>query len=308
MLELSSVEQLPSDWPGSVVAIGKFDGIHLGHQQLLHEAVSYAQESALAAIALTFDRHPKALFDPTNCPSELIGSGQKRDLIAEAGVDALLILEFDQSLASLTPSEFVLQQLVPLDTKMVFVGQGFSFGAGGKGTVNDLRELGQLHGFRVREVANVLFADHKVSSTDIRLLLEQGKVEAAALLLGRNHKVIGAVEHGRKLGRTLGFPTANISRDADGLLPADGVYAGWVYVGDKRYPAAHSVGTNDSVEAVPRLLESHLIGVSDIDLYDQTVTCEFVAQVRGWQKFASLDELVEQIGRDVAKASDLLGE
>lgn len=308
MLELSSVDQLPNDWPGSVVAIGKFDGIHLGHQQLIHEAVEYAQEAALGSIALTFDRHPKALFDPGNCPSDLIGFGQKRDLIADLGIDALLVLEFDQKLASLTPSEFVLQQLVPLATKMVFVGQGFTFGAGGQGTVDDLRELGQLYGFRVREVANVLFADHKVSSTDIRTLLERGKVEAAALLLGRNHRVIGVVEHGRKLGRTLGFPTANISRDADGLLPADGVYAGWVYVGDKRYPAAHSVGINDSVEAVPRLLESHLIGIKEINLYDQIVTCEFAAQVRGWQKFASLEELVDQIAKDVARASELLGE
>jgi riboflavin kinase/FMN adenylyltransferase len=308
VLELTKVSQLPSDWPGSVVAIGKFDGIHLGHQQLIHEAVEYAQDASLAAIALTFDRHPKALFDPANCPKELIGPGQKADLISDLGVDALLVLEFDQALASLTPEDFVSQQLVPLGTQMVFVGVGFTFGAGGKGTVEQLRELGQRYGFRVREIANVLFSDHKVSSTDIRLLLEQGKVETAALLLGRNHRVIGTVEHGRKLGRTLGFPTANISRDADGLLPSDGVYAGWVYVGEKRYPAAHSVGTNDSIEAVPRLLESHLIGVSDIDLYGQVVTCEFVAQVRGWQKFSSLEDLVQQISDDVAKATEILGE
>ena len=308
MLELSSVDQLPQDWPGSVVAIGKFDGIHLGHQQLIHEAVEYAQDSALGSVALTFDRHPKALFDPSNCPSELIGQGQKRELIAELGVDALLILEIDQELASLSPEQFVATYLLPLQTQMVLVGEGFTFGAGGKGTVDDLRELGARHGFRVREVPNVLFENHKVSSTDIRSLLERGNVEGAALLLGRNHRVIGTVEHGRKLGRTLGFPTANISRDADGLLPADGVYAGWVHVGDKRYAAAHSVGTNDSIEAVPRLLESHLIGVTDIDLYDQVVTCEFVARVRGWQKFSSLEELVRQIGEDVAKAAEILGE
>ena len=133
-------------------------------------------------------------------------------------------------------------------------------------------------------------------------------VSAAALLLGRNHVVRGEVEHGRKLGRTLGFPTANLSRDSEGLLPADGIYAGYLTAEGVRYPAAHSVGTNDSVGEVPRLLESHVIGRDDLDLYGQIVECEFVDQVRGWQKFDSLEALVEQIGNDVAQASKILGE
>jgi riboflavin kinase/FMN adenylyltransferase len=116
------------------------------------------------------------------------------------------------------------------------------------------------------------------------------------------------VEHGRKLGRTLGFPTANISRNAEGYLPGDGVYAGYLYANGIRYPAAHSVGTNDTVGEVPRILESHVIGRDDLDLYDLEVTCEFVAQVRGWAKFASLAELIDQIAVDVEKAREILGE
>jgi riboflavin kinase/FMN adenylyltransferase len=191
---------------------------------------------------------------------------------------------------------------------MIFVGQGFRFGSHGSGGIDDLRELGPEFGFRVREVANVEVAGRKISSTDLREILDAGKVEVANLLLGRNHQVTGLVEHGRKLGRTLGFPTANISRSAEGYLPGDGVYAGYLHAEGIRYPAAHSVGTNDTVGEVPRVLESHVIGRTDLDLYDLEVTCEFVAQVRGWTKFASLEELIAQIAVDVEKSKELLGE
>jgi riboflavin kinase/FMN adenylyltransferase len=191
---------------------------------------------------------------------------------------------------------------------MIFVGQGFRFGSHGSGGIDDLRELGPEFGFRVREVANVEVAGRKISSTDLREILDAGKVEVANLLLGRNHEVTGLVEHGRKLGRTLGFPTANISRSAEGYLPGDGVYAGYLYTEGIRYPAAHSVGTNDTVGEVPRVLESHVIGRTDLDLYDLEVTCEFVAQVRGWTKFASLEELIAQIAVDVEKSKEILGE
>lgn len=163
-------------------------------------------------------------------------------------------------------------------------------------------------GFRVKEVANVEISGRKISSTDLREILDAGKVEVASLLLGRNHQVTGIVEHGRKLGRTLGFPTANISRDAEGYLPGDGIYAGYLYAGGVRYPAAHSVGTNDTVGEVPKILESHVIGRTDLDLYDLEVTCEFVAHVRGWAKFASLEELIAQIAVDVKRTSEILGE
>jgi riboflavin kinase/FMN adenylyltransferase len=188
------------------------------------------------------------------------------------------------------------------------VGEGFRFGAGGKGNVSTLRELGLKHGFQVREVAHVEVDGHKISTSEIRQLLDQGRVETANLLLGRNHATRGEVEHGRKLGRKLGYPTANLSRSSEGYLPADGVYAGYLIADGVRYPAAHSVGTNDSIEAVPRLLESHVIGRDDLDLYGKTVVCEYVAQVRGWAKFESIEQLTAQIAADVAKAKQLLAE
>ena len=211
-------------------------------------------------------------------------------------------------MADLTPEEFVLSYLVPLRARYVMVGQGFRFGKGGQGDISDLRSLGQKHGFRAKEVENVMLGDQKISSTRIRQLLDLGLVAEAAVMLGRNHVTTGVVEHGRKLGRTIGFPTANISRDAEGYLPADGVYAGYLIADGTRYPAALSVGTNDSVAEVPRLLESHVIGRDDLDLYDKVVSNEYVAKVRGWAKFESMDALVEQIAKDVSVAAEILGE
>jgi riboflavin kinase/FMN adenylyltransferase len=307
MLEITETSEL-EQMPVTAVAIGKFDGLHLGHQQLLHELVEYSQEAGLVPAVITFDRHPKALLDPENCPRPLIGPKQKAQLMSDAGVEILLTLPFTAELAGLSPRDFIEQVISPLGAQMIFVGQGFRFGTHGTGTIADLREFGPEFGFRVREVAHVQAAGRKISSTDLRAILDAGNVEVASLLLDRNHQVTGIVEHGRKLGRTLGFPTANVSRAAEGYLPGDGVYAGYLYAEGIRYPAAHSVGTNDTVGEVPKILESHVIGRTDLDLYDLEVTCEFVAQVRGWVKFGSLDELIAQITVDVAKASEILGE
>ncbi len=307
MLEITDISDLP-ELSATAVAIGKFDGLHLGHQQLLHELVEYAQESGLVPAVITFDRHPKALLDPQNCPRPLIGPTQKAQQMRAAGVELLLTLPFTAELASLSPKDFIEKVVAPLGAQMIFVGQGFRFGNHGSGNIEDLRKQGPEFGFRVREVANVEAAGRKISSTDLRAILDAGKVEVASLLLGRNHQVTGLVEHGRKLGRTLGFPTANISRSAEGYLPGDGVYAGYLYAQGVRYPAAHSVGTNDTVGEVPKVLESHVIGRDDLDLYDLEVTCEFVAQVRGWAKFDSLEELIAQIAVDVQKSSEILGE
>lgn len=304
MLEVTS--SLPEGYPGTVVAIGKFDALHLGHQQLLHELVEHAEESMLASGVVTFDRHPFAVLHPDRVPQPIIGPNQKLRLLEEIGIDFIQIVKFDEALAALSPSEFVEQYLAPLRPKLVLVGTGFRFGKGGVGSAADLKELGPKHGFSAREFPNLMLGDSKISTSEIRELLDQGKVAQANLLLGRNHATEGIVEHGRKLGRELGFPTANIARDAEGYLPADGVYAGYLITDGVRYPAAHSVGTNDSIAAVPRLLESHVIGRDDLDLYDKVVRCEYVDQVRGWAKFESVEQLKLQIASDVACATELL--
>lgn len=306
MLEIKG--SLPEDFADTAVAIGKFGSIHLGHQQLIHQLIEASEEAGLSALVLTFDRHPNAVLHPDSVPAAVIGENQKKRLLEELGVNALKVIAFDQELSSLTPEQFVERHLLPLRARIVLVGKGFKFGARGAGSVDSLRELGLRFGFQTREVENVEANGLKISTTAIRKLLNEGKVEVANLLLGRNHRTEGVVEHGRKLGRKLGYPTANISRDAEGYLPADGVYAGYLIADGVRYPAAHSVGTNDSIEAVPRLLESHVIGRDDLDLYDKSVICEYVAQVRGWAKFESLELLKQQIAKDVASAKKLLEE
>lgn len=305
MLEIRSVSELPIDFPNLAVAIGKFDGLHLGHRQLIHELVDYAQEANLAPCVISFDRHPNQTLRPTDVPAELLVSARKSQILEALGVEVLISLKFDQGLAAMDPEAFIKTHLGS-KVQMVFVGEGFRFGAGGKGGPQTLREQGEKLGFRVREVPPVTIGDDVVSSTLVRNLLSAGKVAAASMLLGRDHEIVGEIEHGRKLGRTIGFPTANFSRSAVGMLPQDGVYAGWLIADGIRYPAAHSVGTNDSVGEVPRLIESHVIGRDDLDLYGKVCTAVIHAQVRPWAKFDSLEQLVAQIKADVLAAGEIL--
>ena len=304
----NSISEVPKDFNSTAVTIGKFDGIHLGHQALLDRVVTMAEEHLLSSVVLTFDRHPDALLNPVECKLPLIGPNQKRELLEDAGVDATLTLEFDEALANMTPEEFVETFLVDaLKAKAVVVGEDFRFGIRGSGTVSLLRELGQRFDFRVFELPKVSIGGEVVSTTKIRNLLDEGKVVAAAALLGRNHTTLGVIEHGLKIGRTIGFPTANMSRDCEGYLPLDGVYAGWLYVDDQKYPAAHSVGINETFQAVPRLVESFVLDQTDLNLYDKEVTLEYVEFIRPAAKFDGVEALVSEINRDISKIRVALG-
>jgi riboflavin kinase/FMN adenylyltransferase len=309
VLSWSSVSEVPEDFANTAVTIGKFDGIHLGHQALLSRVVDLAEENLFAAVALTFDRHPDALLNPSECKLPLIGPAQKTILFAEQGIDATLTLTFDEALAAMSPTEFVESILVnSLKAKIVVVGEGFRFGHKGAGDVEVLRELGSRFGFRVFVIPHITVGGEAVSTTRIRDLLNEGKVMAAAALLGRNHINTGVIEHGLKIGRTIGFPTANMSRECEGFLPLDGVYGGWLYVEDKKFPAAHSVGINETFQAVPRLVESFVIDApAGLDLYDKTVTLEYVEFVRPAAKFDGVEALVEEINRDIEKIRKVLG-
>ena len=303
MLSWTSTSEVPADFAATAVTIGKFDGVHLGHQALLSRVVDLAEENMFAAVALTFDRHPDALLNPTEFKLPLIGPAQKNILLAETGIDATLTLSFDEALAEMSPADFVEVILVDsLKAKVVVVGESFRFGNKGSGNVETLRELGSKFGFRVFVIPQVTVGGEPVSTTRIRELLDQGKVMAAATLLGRNHINTGIIEHGLKIGRTIGFPTANMSRNCEGFLPLDGVYAGWLYADDQKFPAAHSVGINETFQAVPRLVESFVIDApAGLDLYDKTVTLEYVEFIRPAAKFDGVESLVAEINRDIAK-------
>jgi riboflavin kinase/FMN adenylyltransferase len=308
MLTFNSIDEIPNDFGQSAVTIGKFDGVHLGHQALLAELVDLAESQALAPVVVTFDRHPAALLNPAEAPASLIGPHQKQHLLAEAGVEVLLTLKFDEALAALTPLEFAKTILVDaLGAKLVIVGGDFRFGAGGAGTVESLREFGAALGFAVKVVGKIDFDGAPVSTSRIRDLLLQGKVVAAGRLLGRLHTTTGMIEHGLKIGREIGFPTANMSRDAEGFLPTDGVYAGWLYSEGERYMTALSVGINETFQAVPRLIEAHVLDRRDLDLYDKIVTLEYVDYIRPAAKFNGVEDLVNEINNDLDKVRAILG-
>jgi len=305
----NEISQVPADFGATVVTIGKFDGIHLGHQALLGEAVSQAKARGLSSVMITFDRHPDALFRPNELRLPLIGPAQKQELVSKTGIDGLLTLEFNLELAGLEPEAFVEQVLLSaLHAQVVVVGPDFRFGKGGKGTCETLRDLGAKFGFSVVVLPEVEVDGMRVSTSTIRNLLDTGNVEAAAKLLGRLHRTTGMVEHGLKLGRQLGFPTANLSRESEGFLPLDGVYAGWLYCEGQRYPAALSVGINETITAVPRLIEAHVLGRKDLDLYDKVVNVEYVSFIRPAAKFDGMDTLIQAIQADCDEISRQLSE
>lgn len=308
MIFWTSLDEIDPDFPETAVTIGKFDGVHLGHQALLGNVVDVSEEHGIASVAVTFDRHPDALLNPEIAKLPITGPRQKQFLIRETGVDALLTLSFDAALAALTPAEFVKQVLVDaLKARWVLVGENFRFGAKGAGDVSTLRELGEQHGFRVRVIEPVVVGGEVVSTTLVRETLDRGDVAKAASLLGRPHLTTGVIEHGLKIGRTIGFPTANMSRDAEGYLPVDGVYAGWLYADAERFPAALSVGINETFQAVPRLIEAHVIDRTDLDLYDKVVSLEYVEHIRPSAKFDGVESLVAEINRDLQKCREILG-
>ncbi|MEY3406740.1 MAG: hypothetical protein RLZZ556_812 [Actinomycetota bacterium] len=308
MIQLETLANLPEKIRGTAVTIGKFDGLHLGHQQLLVETLKVAKSLELTPSVITFDRHPSETLQSGEVPPALIGPKQKARLLEAAGIELVLAAPFDEAFSHLTAKEFVQEYLAEgLKAKTVIVGEGFRFGSGGLGDGSLLGQLGQEFGFDVIEIPNLEIDGRKVSTSWIRELLMSGNVAKAAKLLGRFHATVGEVEHGLKIGREIGFPTANMARDSEGLLPRDAVYAGWLHVDGKKYMSALSVGINETFTAVPRLLEAHIIDERGLDLYGKVITCEYVEFIRPAAKFNGVEDLVAEINRDLDKIRALLG-
>ncbi|MGN6425968.1 MAG: bifunctional riboflavin kinase/FAD synthetase [Leifsonia sp.] len=308
MKVFTSVAEVPDGYGPSAVTIGKFDGVHSGHRAVIGRLREVAADRGLAATVITFDRNPLEVLAPEKCPAALVSNRQKLSLLAETGIDATLMVTFDRTLADLPPEEFVHRILVDrLHAAAVLVGSDFRFGARGAGDVAMLRELGERYGFTVELIDDVR-PEHgrRVSSTWIRELLAEGDVAHATQLLGHVPTVAGVVVHGAKRGRELGFPTANLSPESEGLIPADGVYAGWLTDGGTRYPAAISVGNNPTFEGVPQKQVEAYVLDEDLDLYGHTVEISFVERIRGMVAYAGIDPLIAQIGEDVERARAIL--
>lgn len=312
MIVFRDPSEVPDDFGPSVVAIGKFDGVHAGHRAVIRRLEERAAEIGARSVAVTFDRNPLAVLRPDRCPENVVTVARKIELLGELGLDATLLLTFDATLAALSAEDFVSQILVgALGVSTVLVGEDFRFGHRGAGTPELLRAMGPRYGFSVEVVDDVYLegSDRRVSSTWIRELLMAGDVVAASRVLGRFPDVRGMVVHGLKRGRELGFPTANLSPIVDAFVPADGVYAGWLVDHDTgiRHPSAISVGTNPTFDDVlERQVEAHVVGETGLDLYGHDVTVEFVERLRGMVAFEGIEKLKDQMATDVDDAERVL--
>jgi len=295
-------------WPsGSVATLGNFDGLHLGHQALVRNAVEDARRLGVPSIVLTFEPHPLRVLAPARAPKLLLSHKDKMELLQSFDIDIVVIQKFDADFASVPARDFVARVLVGrLGVKKIWVGRDLRFGQGRKGGVDDLVRWGCEDGFDVGIVEPILLGGVRISSSLVRRLVEEGRVDEAAPMLGRHHFVSGRVVSGAKRGRDLGFPTANISSRTE-VLPLDGIYATLFQCGAKRYFSASSIGTNPTFGDGPRTVESFLLDF-DGALYFEPVKLHFVKRIRAEKKFASVDALVAQMHQDVARARVIFDE
>lgn len=295
---------------GSVVCIGAFDGLHLGHRALLDRARERARMLDLPLVALSFEPLPREFFagatQPPQLPPRLLLPRMKFEGLRELGADLVGLLRFNAALAAMVATEFVDRMLVRrLSAREVWVGPQFRFGHGRAGDFDLLQRLGSAQGFSAHAIAPVLLDGERVSSSAIRRQLAAGDLDGAARALGRPYAIAGTVVRGHQLGRTLGYPTANLR--LQGKTPAlGGIYASRVHgVGERPWPSVSSLGTRPTVHGVEPLLEAHLFDF-DGDLYGQRIEVEFVAKLRDEEKFDGLDALIAQMHRDAAQARAIL--
>jgi len=305
------LDEVPTGYGPSAVTIGKFDGVHTGHRMIIDTVLAQARDRGIASVAVTFDRNPLALLAPDRCPASLVSLEQKLELLASTGLDATVVLAFDEHMAAMPADTFVQEVLVDaLAAKVVLVGPNFRFGARGAGDGDLLQELGADSGFEAIVAPIQEAGGDPISSSRIRELLDAGDVSGATRLLGREPLVHGIVVHGLKRGRELGYPTANLAADADGFAPGDGVYAGWLtdhsVPGTPRYPAAISVGTNPTfTDVLRKQIEAHVLDRT-LDLYGHSVDVTFVSHIRGMVAYDGVGPLIAQMGRDVGDARAIL--
>lgn len=300
MKVISAARDLITNGQKVCLAIGVFDGVHLGHQQIIRQTISDARQHAAIALVVTFDRHPSAVVAPDRQPSLIYSQPQKLRTLASLGANATLVLPFDENFSRQTGEEFIQRLFADLKSiQSICVGANFVFGYQRTGTVELLKSLGNRLNFNVHGMASVALDGQVVSSTRVREAIRLGQLDAASQMLGRPYALCGRIVAGDQLGRQLGFPTANL--DTTGLsLPPNGVYAGLTKMAQTTYRVALNIGRRPTLNSpVPALrVEAHLLDFQG-DLYGQELEIEVGDRLRPEQKFASAAELKEQIARDV---------
>jgi riboflavin kinase/FMN adenylyltransferase len=299
---LHSIAEL-SELPGPLVlAVGVFDGVHLGHRAVIQRALADARATGGTAVVVTFDPHPARVLRPEQSPLLLTCIQHKQQLISALGVENLLIVPFDKTVAAMEPSEFIREiATAAKPLRQICVGENWSFGKGRTGNIHLLKTLGENMGFAAIGIPDVQMNERPVSSTAIRNAVQAGDITTAAKLLGRNFSILGTVVAGRKMGRTIGFPTANLATNNE-QLPPNGVYAVTMQLRGKHLPGVANVGVRPTLEdAGARVCEVHLFDYTG-DFYGEEVEVSFLRFIREERKFQTLDALRDQISQDVTAA------
>jgi riboflavin kinase / FMN adenylyltransferase len=292
-------------WPTPIAALGNFDGLHRGHQQLIQQVRHRAAERAGTAVALIFDPHPPQVLRPDKAPPLLMTLEQKLEAFERDGLEAVVIVRFTRELSQWEPEAFVERVLIDwLRVSEVWVGENFLFGRDRKGTFTLLRALGEDRGFRTEKIEPVRYKDFVVSSTRVRHLIGEGRVDEAGALLGRYYTIDGVVVHGDGRGRELGYPTANLDV-ASALLPAFGIYVTVATIDGVTHPAVTSVGVRPTIGDGRLAIEAHLLDGAR-DLYGARMRLGFVSRLREERKFDGLDALKVQIAADCDEARGIL--
>lgn len=292
---------VPPDARPSAVALGVFDGVHIGHRAILGTAVAHAREAGMPAVACTFDPHPMEVLQPGRAPLAITTLDERLALIEGCGLDAAVVLPFTRELAAMEPEAFVKDALVTrLGARAIVVGFNHRFGRGARGDVGMLRSLGERLGFRTHIAEPLMVEGVAVSSTEIRAALQRGDLDAAARLLGRPYTLLGSIGHGAGRGRTLGFPTANLIPTRP-VLVAPGVYACMAEVAGQKERAVVNVGVRPTFGEATLAVEAYLLDFSG-DIYGQTMILTFVSRIREERRFPSVDALKAQIQADAEEA------
>jgi riboflavin kinase/FMN adenylyltransferase len=307
MKAFSDIEDQELAITGSVVTLGNFDGIHLGHQALVRHTVEESKRLGYPSIVLTFEPHPLKILAPERAPRLLLSYQDKLDLFQARGVDIVIAQRFDRQFASITAEDFVRRLLAGrLKAKKIWVGRDLRFGQGRKAGTDDLMRVAPQLGFQVGVLDPISSNGMRISSSRIRELVEAGCVDEVQPMLGRYHFVSGRVVAGQGRGRKLGFPTANISSQTE-VVPSNGIYATLITVRSRRWPSVSSVGVNPTFGEGPRTVESFIFDFES-DIYGEAAKLSFVKRIRDEKKFANVEDLIAEMHGDVDRAKAIFKE
>jgi riboflavin kinase / FMN adenylyltransferase len=307
MLLITDLSRITKKFTNTVLTLGNFDGLHLGHQELIKMVMKRARKTGAVSMVVTFRPHPLKILAPEKCPPLISIYEEKIALFEKLGLDVLVKIPFTLDFASMSPEDFTKKILCDLlGAKEIFVGYNYRFGKGRTGNVRTLKRLGKQCGFVVREVEQVSFDGEVISSTKIRKLLAEGSVEHAARLLGRDYAVTGIVVKGDGRGKGLGFPTANIA-PKHSIIPANGVYAVRFFVREKFYDGIANIGLRPTFDENRLTIEVHVLDFNE-DIYGEEISLYFVGRIREERKFKGPDDLVRQIASDILTAREMLAE